>query len=317
MPMRSSIQLAALDNELRASSPPFDGLTDLMAWLDLNAASLNGNPSAITSRVAPPVDLIFDRCKVTSDELTVVLHAHPGLETTRIGLAIRAVPGIDLSARRQISTEISWTAANDDRREGIAIVRLENADNALVMLMVGAATVRRQWLIDPTKARNNRFLAVQHFDADLRKIREAVLESPESRKFEHGVASLLFVLGFSPVVQIETDSPDLIVSTPGGRLIIVECTLRIADVAEKVGKLVDRRGSLEKALAKSGHSSPVLAALVCRLPRDQIAAQDENIKAQKVLLLSNDDLISSLNRVRHPVDPDQLFQTASENLDAS
>lgn len=187
---------------------------------------------------------------------------------------------------------------------------LENADSALVILMVGSATVRRQWLIDPTKARNNRYLAVQHFDSDLRKIREAVLESSDSRRFEQGIASLLFVLGFSPIVQIETDSPDLIVSTPGGRLVIVECTLRIADFSEKVGKLVDRRGSLAKALKSSGHSSPVLAALICRLPRDQIAAQDESIQAHGILLLSYDDLVSSLNRVRHAVDPDEIIQTA-------
>jgi hypothetical protein len=199
----------------------------------------------------------------------------------------------------------------------MATLKLENADNVLVMLMLGSETVRRQWLTDPAKARNYRFLAVEHFDADLQKIREAVLKSTDARKFEQGVASLLFILGFSPSVQIETDSPDLIVSTPGGRLIIVECTTRIADVALKVGKLVDRRGSLEKALAESAHPGSVRAALVCRLPRDQIAAEDAYIKAQKVLLLSSDDLISSLNRVRHTVDLDQLFQTASANLDAN
>jgi hypothetical protein len=196
------------------------------------------------------------------------------------------------------------------RREGSATIALRNADAALVMLSVGSSTVRRNWFLDPTKARNNRLLAIQHFDKDLRMVRQAVLESADSAKFETGVAALLFLLGFSPAVQLETDAPDLVVTTPGGQLGIVECTTRIADFSSKLGKLVDRRGSLTKSLQASGHTANVVAAMICRLPRDQIAAHEGELRALNTILVTGEDLAAALERVRVPNDPDRLVAEA-------
>lgn len=182
------------------------------------------------------------------------------------------------------------------------------------MLMIGRSTVRRQWFLDPQKARNNRLLAVQHFDQDLKMIRSAVLETSDSARFEQGVAALLFLLGFSPCLQLETASPDLIVTTPGGRLVIVECTTRIADFSAKLGKLVDRRGSLTKSLSASRHPSEVVAVLVCRLPRDQIAAQVEELRSRSIILISGEELVSGFNLVRHSNDPDEILDEAFSSL---
>jgi hypothetical protein len=137
-----------------------------------------------------------------------------------------------------------------------------------------------------------------------------VLESSESARFENGVAALLFLLGFTPSVQLETDAPDLIVTTPGGKLAIVECTTRIADFAAKVGKLVDRRGALSKQLSASGHPAQIIAVLICRLPRDQIAAQAAELHAHKIILLTGDDLLKSFDSVRTPADADMMLDAA-------
>lgn len=182
--------------------------------------------------------------------------------------------------------------------------------------MIGSSTVRRQWFLDPTKARNNRLLAIQHFDSDLRMVWRAVMESPDPAKFEKGVAALLFLLGFSPCVQIETDSPDLIVTTPGGRLAIVECTTRVSDFASKVGKLVDRRGALTKSLQASGHPAQVAAALVCRLPRDQIAAQADELRTHNMILVAGEDLAAGFEQVRFSNDPDRMLDQAQARLAA-
>ncbi|MFN0315846.1 MAG: hypothetical protein ACKVQA_12510, partial [Burkholderiales bacterium] len=272
-PPPATIELAAIDNALRGSEPPFDGLTDAAAWLGLSAPGTTTNPPSIGIRVGPPVDLIFEGCRLEEDRLTLTLHAHPKFDVSRVGLAVRAVPSISLDGRRQIADKIKWSRVLEGRRVGNVQIKLDRADNVLAMLLIEDSTVRRQWFIDPAKARNNRLLAVQHFDKDLRMIKQAVLDSSDSAKFEHGVAALLFVLGFTPSVQLETDAPDLIVTTPGGKLAIVECTTRISDFAAKVGRLVDRRGALSKQLSASGHPAEVAAVLICRLPRDQIAAQ--------------------------------------------
>jgi hypothetical protein len=193
-------------------------------------------------------------------------------------------------------------------------VKLKEADSVLVMLTAGATTVRRNWFIDAAKARNHRYTAVQHFDAELKMVRQAVLEANDSTRFELGVASLLFLMGFSPAVQIETNAPDLIVMTPAGRLVVIECTLRIADFAAKVGKLVDRRGALNKTLQGGGHLFGVVAVLVCGLPKDQIAAQKVLLYSSKVVLIAREDLAEAFHRVRVPVDPDELLRQVEAQL---
>lgn len=313
-PQPSSIELASADNALRRSKPPFDGLADAAAWLGIGAPGTSSNPPSIAIRVGPPVDLIFDQCGLADDQLTLTLHAHPKFDVSQVGLAVHAVPGVALEARRQTADRIKWGRVRDGRRPGVVQIELSQADNVLAMLQIEDSNVRRQWFIDPAKARNNRLLAVQHFDKELRMLRHAVLDSPDSTKFEQGVAALLFLLGYTPSLQLETDAPDLVVTTPGGRLAIVECTTRIADFASKIGKLVDRRGSLTKYLDASGHPATLVAVLVCRLPRDQIAALAEEPRAHNVILLAGEDIQAGLNRVRSPTDPDAMLESALAQL---
>ena len=314
--MPSPDSLAKIDNDLRTSNPPFDGLADLAGWLGIDLVALNGGAPTITVRVGPPVDLIFDQCELRENLLTLVLHAHQSFDVTRLILAVRGVPGGGLAGRQQATSQIVWGDVKDGKRQGIARIQLQDCDSALAILMIGTSTVRRQWFLDPTKARNNRFMAIQHYDTELRKIRSAVLESPESAKFEQGVAALLFLLGFSPVLQLEKDSPDIIVTTPGGQLVLVECTTKISDFSAKLGKLVDRRGSLSRVLAGAGHPPDILAALICRSPRDQIAAHEDELRSHKVLLLTREDLQNGFDRVRHPGDPDKMVTEEKAKLES-
>ncbi len=155
---------------------------------------------------------------------------------------------------------------------------------------------------------------VQHFDVDLKMVRQALLDASDQAKFERGVASLLFLLGFNPALQLETDAPDLIVTTPSGRLMVVECTTRIADFTAKVGKLVDRRGALSKHLTEAGHPLPVTSVLVCRLPRDQIATHEEQLRTHNTILVAGEDISSALERLRFPSDPDKMLDEALARL---
>jgi len=177
------------------------------------------------------------------------------------------------------------------------------------MLLIGAETVRRHWFLDPSKAPNLRYAAVQQFDADLRMIRRGLLDDPDPKRFEIAISALLFLLGFSPSVQLETDSPDLIVATPLGRLVVVECTTRVADVASKIGKLVDRE-ALQRKLRADNAGAEVSAALVCRVSRDQIAAQTDNLKALRIILVSAEDITAGLNRAWATNNPDDILDQA-------
>jgi hypothetical protein len=313
-PQPSNHELALVDGELRQASPPFDGLLDACAWLGLEVPGANSQPSSITIRVGPAVDLIYEQSRLESDTLTVTLHAHPKFDVSQVRLAVRAMPGDGLFSRQQIADKISWGRVKNSRRPGVVQIKLLQSDSVLVMLMIEKATVRRQWFVDSAKARNNRYLAVQNFDKDLRMIRAAVMESSDSSKFEQGIGALLFLLGFTPALQLETDAPDLVVTTPGGKLILVECTTRTADIATKIGKLVDRRGGLSKNLVSGGHHAEVSAVLVCRSSLDQLPAQASEASRNRVLLITQVDLLNAFELVRAPEDPDVFLARMTTNF---
>nr|WP_158447306.1 hypothetical protein [Paraburkholderia sp. BL8N3] len=152
----------------------------------------DGNASfvpRIRCEIAPPADILVAKCSLVEDQLTVTIVAHPNFDTSALHLAVRAVPGNFMLGRRQISDVLEWTD-EDGLRKGTARVHLPESDQVLLMLMIGNVTVRRTWILDPTKARNNRLLAIQHFDRDLKKLSEA-LWTADSRIFEKGIASLL------------------------------------------------------------------------------------------------------------------------------
>lgn len=313
-PFLTAIDISSIENALRRYKLPFDGLADISRWLGLNDPQRSFVPS-INIRVGPPVDLIFPESNLADDRLSLTLHAHPNFNVDQAYLAVSAIPGKALESRKQIGTNINWKRVQNGRRVGIAQIHIEQADSVLTMLMIGNTTVRRHWFLDSAKARNSRLIAVQHFDKDIRMIKQAILENAtDSGRFEKGIAALLFLLGFTPSLQMETDSPDLVVTTPAGKLVIVECTTRIADFSAKLGRLVDRRGSLSKALQASNHYSRVDAALVCALPKDQIATHTDELKNHQIILISKEDLVAAFDRLRFPNDPDEMLDQAVAQL---
>jgi hypothetical protein len=305
-----NVNLIDIDNQLRRSDPPFDGLGDIASWLGLTTpVALNRAPT-IKIRVAPPVEVIFEDSRIDNNELIIVLHAHPKFDREKIGLSVRGVPGTSLAMRRQAAPQILWEEFGDDPTQGNVQIFFKELDSALVMLSIGETTVRRQWFLDAGKAPNRRFVAMQLFDKDLRMVRMA-LEQQDSVRFEKGVAALLFLLGFASAIQLETDSPDIILTTPGGKLALVECTTRVADFATKIGKLVDRRRALLRSFESTSHSVQVYGILACGLPRDQIAFRAAELEEHKLILITRDELSHAFNRLRFPSDPDEILSAAS------
>lgn len=305
--------LQSVDNELRLAEIPFDGMTDLSAWFGITLPIESGTPS-ISVHIAPPADLRVAESTLEQDNLSLVIHAHPAFDTSQLHLALRAVPGDGLSSRMQVAHRIEW-ASIEGRLEGTAVVSLKDADQVLAVLMVGKNPVRRQWFADKAKARNQRLMAYRLYDKDLSQLRKAILKDEDSSRFEKAVAGMMFLRGFTPVELLETDGPDLIVATPQGRLAIIECTLRSADITRKIGKLIDRRAKLEKALAESKHPPIVVAVLVCRQDRSELAAEAKSAEENRVRLVTGDMLRHQLDvEPRIPEDPDALYDQALKML---
>lgn len=313
-PSYSALNVTKIEQALRKGTPPFDGLSDLCGWLRLSDISALGRAAALNIRVLPPVDLRFDKSSLSANQLQVILEAHPKLDLHQISLAIKTFPGVGIKSRMQVGDQIKWEANGNGLQVGTVTLELEHADSVLAMLALGEITVRRQWIIDPDKAINPRYVATQLFDRDLKRLRQALFDSSDSVRFEQGVSSLLFILGFAPAIQIETQAPDILLQSPSGRLVLVECTLRTADFQTKVGKLVDRRNELRKHFESIGSPHRVDAFLVCGTPEEQIAYRKEDLTKQEIFLISKENIEQAFNGIRTPQSPDQMLATASRRL---
>lgn len=310
----SVLQATQEDHELRCDVIPFDGINDLCGWLGLRDDRPTGRAASIDLRILPPVDIIFEDSSINDDKLRITLHAHPKLDTSRLRLAIKSYPGRGLSSRIWAENRIEWTHSNSQISRGVLELRLEKSESALAILVLGNQTIRRQWFIDPSRSQNIRYAAIQYFDQEFRQTKLAALDSNDSRKFEPAIASLVYLLGFAVAAPIEKDAPDIIATTPTGSIIILECTTRIADFSSKLGKLVDRRNGLSKALRSGSHHTQVYAALVCNLPRDQIAIKETELLQHEILLATREDIEKAFNLIQLPKSPDELLNGAVEKM---
>jgi hypothetical protein len=310
----SQAQSALEDHELRCNELPFDGINDLCNWLELKDERATGRAASIDLRIMPPVDIIFDDSSIFNDELNLTLYAHSNLDTSKIKLSIKAYPGIGLESRFRAERKINWSGAENGISKGVLSVQVKEAESALGMLTLGNQTIRRQWFIDPSKSKNIRYSATQFFDHELRQIKHAALESNDSRKLEPAIATLLYLLGFSTSNPIEKDAPDIIATTPSGNIIIIECTTRIGDFSQKLGKLVDRKNGLSKALHSAAHHSKVHAALVCNLPSDQIAFNRNELFQHEIMLATKEDISRAFDLTKFKKDPDELLDNAIQEL---
>lgn len=313
----SSIEAAQINTALRQATPPFDGIEDLCSWLNLTDRRINGRESAVSIRISPPVDMLFDQTSIKENQFTLSFIAHKNFDVSKVGVSIREFPGKGIESRKQLGASIAWKRPKGVSRSGILKAKLLNADSVLAMLTLGSQTVRRQWFTDSNKALNIRYVATQFFDKELKYLRQVLLDSTDSVKFEQAISSLLYLMGFSNAIQVETQAPDILVTSPGGKIAIVECTTRIADFQNKLGKLVDRRNALQASIGATGNVHRVDAFLVCGLPKTQIAAADRLLSQYKVTLLCREDLAQALLQVRIPTSPDELLDRAAAQLEQS
>jgi hypothetical protein len=304
--------LATAEAELRRATVPFDGLQDLLVGLGLADALAAQRQAEISVSMLPPVDLIYEESSLNNEEINLTFFAHPKFDRGRLSVGIRWLPGNDTSNRFQAADKILWSVSEDSCK-GVLRMNLPKAASFLTMLTLDETVIRRQWFNDFEKSPNESFVAMSHSDRDLRMLKKGLFETTDSAGFEKAVAAALFLLGFAPAQPLENDAPDIILATPSGRIVIFECTIKLADVSAKLGKLVDRRANLQRALQQSSHPFPVTAVLVCRQRRDQLT-QAKEIERNHVALLCLDQMEAGIHRLQFRNNPDALIDEMLADL---
>ena len=300
-------ELVQLDGALRCCEIPFDGVDDLCSWMGLPNLAMNDFRPQLEAHINPPVDLIWSGEEFREGMLSLKLVAHNEFDISKMSVGLRMAPGLIVNTRVQVADKISWENEEVDFRTGRLSVTSESAHSMLAMICIQGATVRRQWFSDPSRSFNPLYVATQHFDKDFRQIRKAIFDGNDSEKFEKAVASLAFILGFSPALQVESDAPDILMMAPSGRLVLIECTIRVADVTVKAGKLADRKNGLQSVLRSQNDLRDVVAVLVCRQSSSNPALHISELKSMGIYLLSKEGLEEALIRISSPRHADELL----------
>lgn len=310
----SDLELIEIDTALRANDIPFDGLNDLLSFLTLQNTITGHHQPIIEIRIAPPIDIINNETRLSADTLVLVLHAHPAFDLKAAKVALKEFPQHS-NSRKQISNLIKWEG-KQDRQVGVLNLPISDAFVVQVLLSLGNITIRRQFFEDTSKSPNRRYLAITCFDKDLKRLKQTLTESFDAPRFEIAINALAYMLGLSGTQVPETNAPDLVLSTPDDNIVIIECTLRIADFGTKLGKLVDRRNSLRSLLEAVKENRKVYAYLICGLSDKDIVYDINSLANNNVTLLTRESLEKLLDQVKLPIDIEKLLLEDESRLEA-
>lgn len=301
--------ISLINDQLRQNDIPFDGLPDLLNWLQFDPSAVSSPSSSIELTVFPPAAIAFSENGVSKGLLDVDFHLHPNLATKLVTVGVHQFPGPIGRTRIRATEHITWQKPDRNVRLGNLKLQVPDADRALVMLSVGRKTAQRQRFGDQSKAVNKRLLAAQFFDKGLSGLRQTLLSAQpsESRKFEQAVSLLLFILGFNSANPLQSDAPDVLAVTPFGRMIVIECTLKISDFNNKLGKLFERQRALSEALKNGNHDAQVHSFLVCGNSREQIISEEKLLNEHRVGLICREQLEQALSNIHHPPTPDKML----------
>jgi hypothetical protein len=102
-------ELTKINHELRQLKHPFDGLNDLISFLNLPDPTTKDKSKNANMEISilPPIDIVINNSKLSDGKFTLTLHAHPKFNTNNITLAVREIPE-NLSSRKQVAKEITW-----------------------------------------------------------------------------------------------------------------------------------------------------------------------------------------------------------------
>ena len=80
IPLPTSIDRSRINGQLRVCEPAFDGLEDLCQWLGFNEIAQGQFRPYISITISPPIDLIFEKTRLSNDTFEITVDAHPNLK---------------------------------------------------------------------------------------------------------------------------------------------------------------------------------------------------------------------------------------------
>lgn len=315
-----------VDWELKAGDVPYDGMWELLT--EFHLAGYLGDFAAIEIMAFQVAEI--DLASTVDGELACpAILLSKGLDISKCKIGYRVQSQGRVETRGTIHSEgMQWTEFEHQALgscfRGVASINIPIAAGVHCYAVYSGRTQHEYWIGDRTCFPNWRRVTYEEFDPDCKELLELLFSEKRHKQeggriLERGVAWLLWLLGFS-VIRLDSkkteNGPDLLAVTPGGRMVIIECTTDFID-SEKLGKLVARKQSIASKLVSSSASHvELLPILVTPLRRSALIGLEKAYE-QGVAIIAREELETALNRALVFQDADDLFQQIALSIRTS
>lgn len=303
------------DWDLKAADQPFDSLDELFTHLGFPTSQQAGDSVALEIIGACPA-LIADDSKITAGSAQIKCRLAEGAEIKKVKFGYKVLHANSIERGSITGDAFEWVTDGPSKL-GTANVPTKDAPWLQGFLSYNGISLHQWWIDDPEKRLNQRHAIHELFDKDLAFVKRFLLtpDGKQNRAFEHGIALLLSILGFSVLhygkLSNMEDGPDIIAITPSGNVGVIECTTGLLNAKDKLVKLAQRTSLIKEDMKRAGHGHfPVQPVIVTALPKNEVEAGLEEAGRNGIAVVCKENIEELLRRVTLPQNPDVLFQEA-------
>jgi hypothetical protein len=311
------------DWELKAASPPYDGVQELM--FEYNLGAFRGDFCSVEV-IAFNVAVVEFASEVKGTKARPAMRIANGLSTSRAALGYRVFSQGRVVARSRINaSEMKWTQEPDFQR-GVAEIEVPQGAVLHCVAIYDGVAQQFGWLSDPATVQNARRTVYEAFDPGLETLKDIVSKTQgrglEARDLESAVAWLLWMLGFSVAhlggTRRTQEAVDLVAVAPNGHFAVIECTTGLLKSENKLPLLHDRAQAARRALEKSENRNlALLPVLVTSKTKDEVRPDLEQAEKLGILVMTREDLEEGITRTMVIPNADQLIEQAQETVRAA
>src|SRR3972149_2557513 len=306
-----------LDWEIQAADTPFYNLDELLATIGLPSLLQMGDLTRLELIVRWP-GMITHTSVIEKGQGRIQCQVASGIDVKGIKLGYKIFLPTSTERGHLLGDAIKWEKEGDFQ---VGTINIEVGEASLmqVFLSYEGEALHQWWVADPQKHLNVRNAVHEVFDNKAEVLRQFLIEPKDSRNFELGFSMLLNLLGFStshyghiPKIQ---KGPDIIAIPPGGNIGIIECTIGLLDVKDKLAKLVQRTKLVKDKLEASGYGYIMIQpVIVTAFSKEEIAADVEKANKYKIAIVCREDIEELLKQIELPPNADLLFQRAVQTI---
>jgi len=251
---RSQIDINQIDWELRAGSPTFEGLHDLLNEYGIHNYSMGNNRVDV---FAHSVARILSTSTINGEAAKISVWLADGLAPAEVAVGCRVLDQGRVVKRLRVSgDDIRWQRSENHQ---IGEVEFPVPRAAIVdcTAIYSEVAQHHDLVSDPTTFQNERRAAYEAIDPGLETLRETLAKSREnnsdSRAFEGAITRLFWMLGFGTAhIDGNRETPDILLAAPSGDFLVIECTTVLLKPDYKFAHLYKRTRDIQRSLSNSG-----------------------------------------------------------------